>query len=383
MSSQAPVKRLSGVYIFYFALLGVWVPYWGLYLADIGFDGRTIGVVFGISFLARILGPYFAAYFAEKTGSRVPVMRWFAWLSVVSALPLVFSTNLTLILLSVALYSFFWNAILPILEALTLDWFSEDPARYGRIRIWGSLSFIALVMGLGELLARGSSHWVPLILLATLVLLGVSLSSVPEPVQVIEKHESEGFSHYLKQRHVLVFFVSAFLLQVSHGVYYALFSLFLEENSFSRSGISYLWTLGVVAEVLMFWGMTKLFHRWAIAKALPICLLLSAVRWIVLAYWVVDPAWVAVTQLLHAFSYAAHHGACMIWLARAIPANAADKAQAFYAAICFGLGGASGAFIGGEIWLYSNMASFLFAAVCSALALILWLLFMPRQQAIS
>jgi PPP family 3-phenylpropionic acid transporter len=383
VAAQAPVKRLSGVYSFYFALLGVWVPYWGLYLADIGFDGRTIGVVFGISFLARILGPYFAAYFAEKTGSRVQVMRWLAWLSAASAIPLVFSTNLTVILLSVALYSFFWNAILPVLEALTLDWLREDPARYGRIRIWGSLTFIALVMGLGELLANGSSSWVPVLLLATLILLGISLSSVPEPIQSGDKHKGEGFSHYLKQRHVLVFFLAAFLLQVSHGVYYALFSLFLEENSFSRSGISYLWTLAVVAEVLMFWVMTKLFHRWSIETALPICLLLSAVRWIVLAYWVVDPAWVAFTQVLHAFSFAAHHGACMVWLARVIPANAADKAQAFYAAICFGLGGASGAFIGGEIWLYSNMASFLFAAFSSTLALVLWLLFMPRQRAIN
>ncbi|WP_298633730.1 MFS transporter [uncultured Umboniibacter sp.] len=383
MAIRIPVKRLSGVYSFYFALLGIWVPYWGLYLADIGFDGRTIGVVFAISFLARILGPYFAAYFAEKTGSRVQVMRWLAWLSAASAIPLVYSSNLTVILVSVALYSFFWNAILPILEALTLDWFSEDPARYGQIRIWGSISFIALVMGLGELLANGSSASVPVILLATLVLLGVALSSVPEPSRTIAKHNGEGFRASLKQRHVIVFFLTAFLLQVSHGVYYALFSLFLEENSFSRSGISYLWALAVVAEVLMFWGMTRLFHRWKISTALPICLFLSTVRWVVLAYWVVDPAWVALTQLLHAFSYAAHHGASMIWLAQVIPAKAADKAQAFYAAICFGLGGAFGALIGGEIWLYSNLASFLFAACSSALALILWVLYMPRQPAIN
>ncbi|RMA78941.1 MFS transporter [Umboniibacter marinipuniceus] len=383
MTRQAPVKRLSGVYSFYFALLGVWVPYWGLYLADIGFDGRIIGVVFGISFLARILGPYCAAYFAERTGSRVLVMRWLAWLSVVSALPLVMSTNLTVIVISVALYSFFWNAILPILEALTLEWFTEDPARYGRIRIWGSLSFIALVMGLGELLATGSSSWVPVILLTTLVLLGVGLSSVPEPARTVEKRHGEGFVHYLKQRPVLVFFATAFLLQVSHGVYYALFSLFLETHTFSRSSISYLWTLAVVAEVLMFWMMTRLFHRWSIEAALPLCLLLSSVRWVVLALFVADPAWVAFTQVLHAFTYAAHHGACMIWLARAIPANAADQAQAFYAAICFGLGGASGAFIGGEIWLYSPLGSFLFAASSSALALVLWWAFMPQKRTVS
>ena len=305
-------------------------------------------------------------------------MRVMAWLALFTAIPLLFFQSLSVIVVCVILYSLFWNAILPQLEALTLDWLDTQPERYGSIRIWGSLSFITVVMLVGASLASYSSTIVPMVLIASLLLIALSLSSVPDRTGSSSASTPEGFGAYLAKPAVIVFFVVAFLLQVSHGVYYALFSLFLDLSHYSRTGISYLWSVGVIAEVILFLLMAKLFHRWSIAAALPICLAISAIRWVVLAVAVDSTFWVVTTQLLHAFSYAAHHGACMVWIAQVFPSDLSGKAQAFYAAVCFGLGGAVGAFAGGEIWLLNPMASFLFASFSSGLALLIWLVAATR-----
>jgi PPP family 3-phenylpropionic acid transporter len=52
-----PYWRLSGYYFFYFATLGVLVPYWGLYLQSVGFTPVDIGNLIAILMFSRIVAP--------------------------------------------------------------------------------------------------------------------------------------------------------------------------------------------------------------------------------------------------------------------------------------------------------------------------------------
>ncbi|HAO26324.1 MAG TPA: MFS transporter, partial [Methylophaga sp.] len=55
--SGLPYWRLSGFYLFYFATLGILVPYWGLYLQWEGFSARQIGELTAILLATRIIAP--------------------------------------------------------------------------------------------------------------------------------------------------------------------------------------------------------------------------------------------------------------------------------------------------------------------------------------
>ena len=53
-----PYWRLSSFYFFYFAALGGLVPYWGLYLKQLGFDAVAIGTLMAIPMATKFVAPY-------------------------------------------------------------------------------------------------------------------------------------------------------------------------------------------------------------------------------------------------------------------------------------------------------------------------------------
>src|SRR5690606_40952108 len=60
------------------------------------------------------------------------------------------STAFTDMLLAMLLMAFFWSAALPLIESLTFSHLGARSGGYGRIRLWGSVGFIAAVIGLGH-----------------------------------------------------------------------------------------------------------------------------------------------------------------------------------------------------------------------------------------
>ncbi len=378
---KLPKNRLSAVYFFYFALLGVWLPYWGLYLDDLGFDGQFIGVVMGLSFATRIIGPYLLAFCLARFARRMLFMRLFSLVSSCCCLPLLFMDDRNSIIALVFLYTLTWNALLPQIEALTLDWLDKSPNRYGPIRSWGSIGFIVAVIALGKLLEIEGSHWVPWLLLFSLLGLTFFLTTVDEHHKLDSiGSSSHSFWRSLTTKPIAVFFFTTFCLQLSHGVYYALFSVYLEDFGYSRSAISYLWTLAVIAEVLLFMAMGRLFVQMSLNQILLLGLIVSGVRWLLLVLVASSIYWVALTQLLHAFSFAAHHGASMVWIKERFGEDLMPQGQAFYTGACFGIGGGLGAYLGGEIWMLSHSGSFIFASVISFFGAFLWYLYLAMRN---
>ena len=77
-------------------------------------------------------------------------------------------------------YSFFQNAILAQFEAVTMYHLQSSRADYGKIRLWGSLGFIATVAGLGVLFDWVAISWLPL----TLLLCAFAASATPPNKQI-------------------------------------------------------------------------------------------------------------------------------------------------------------------------------------------------------
>lgn len=345
-----PYWRLSLFYFFYFAVLGGFMPYWGLYLQGLGFTEADIGQLIAISMLTRIVAPAFWGWLADRTGQRMALVRAGAMMVCVFWAGILFvGDRFWMMALVLFAYSFFQNAILAQFEAVTIAHLGERRAQYGRIRLWGSLGFIATVAGFGWLFDYLEVRHLPVLLLICALTAALFSLVVPAPVQAKKEQRSQPIGRTLLQPGVMAFLLVHFLLQFSHAPYYSFFSQHLEANGYSHSTIGMMWSLGVLAEVLAFTQTHRLLRRFSESFLIQACLWLAMIRWVVIGVAVDEPLLIWTVQGLHAFSFAVFHATAMQWIFREFSEGQQGQGQAAYSAL-WGLGVAMGSWAAGGAW---------------------------------
>jgi PPP family 3-phenylpropionic acid transporter len=253
--------------------------------------------------------------------------------------------------LIMALYAFFWHAVLPQFEVLTLAHLGEQTERYSEVRLWGSVGFIVTVVGLGELFERVSLEVFPWVLIGIISCIFISSWWVPN-AQLSSARDnplSGGFLRQLRQPGVLAFFIVVGLMQLCHGPYYTFITLYLESLGYSRGVIGQLWAIGVVAEILVFLLMVRLLRHVSLRQVLIASLLLAVLRWLLLGTLADHWFWLLLAQLLHAATFGSFHSVCVLVVRRSFNARQQGQGQALYAAVS-GVGGGLGALFAGYSW---------------------------------
>jgi MFS transporter, PPP family, 3-phenylpropionic acid transporter len=345
-----PYWKLSGFYFFYFASIGAFVPYWGLYLRGEGFTPGQIGELMAIIMATKIIAPNVWGWVADATGRRTLVIRLAALLALVTFSGVTLYTGYWWIAAIMAVFSFFWNAALPQFEALTLNRLGSRTHRYAHIRLWGSIGFIASVALLGPLFERVDVGILPWLMLAMLAALWLSTLTVSEGTAAPVVHGGPSLVGTLRRPEVLALLIACFMMQASHGPYYAFFTIYLEDNGYSRTMAGQLWALGVVAEVVVFLMMHRwlpLFGAW---RLLLVAILVTAVRWWLLASMPQLLPVMLLTQVMHAASYGLYHAAAISLIHEFFPGRLQGRGQALYSSLSFGLGGAMGSLASGYVW---------------------------------
>src|SRR3989338_2034847 len=138
--------RIAGFYFFYYAFVGMFAPYWSLYLQSIHFDAIEIAILMSMQPVMRMIAPNIWGWLADHTGKRLLVVQIAATLSAVCYLGVFATTSFWGMLLVLGLMGFFWSASMPLVEATTLTYLGKHTANYGRIRSWGSVGFIVAVI---------------------------------------------------------------------------------------------------------------------------------------------------------------------------------------------------------------------------------------------
>jgi PPP family 3-phenylpropionic acid transporter len=178
--------------------------------------------------------------------------------------------------------------------------------------------------------------------------------------------QRQPLAHILRRPAVLAFFAVSFFLQLSHGPYYTFFSIYLEAQSYSKSSIGVFWSLGVIAEVLLFLGMHRVLAAYSLRNIVLWSLALSCLRWLLIAYFVEYPAVLFLAQCLHAASFGSYHAAGIEIIRRSFTGHQ-GQGMALYSGVSFGLGGAAGAVLSGWAWDFSSVLCFTMAAVAAAI----------------
>ena len=132
-------------YLFYFAALGAFAPYWSVYLKHLSFNAIEIGQLTALFMFTKLIAPFVWGWLADHTGKRLKWVRLAAFLTIPSLLLIFFNQSYFWIAFAMFLFGFFWNASLPQFEALTLNHLGKKSSDYSKVRLWGSVGFIIAV----------------------------------------------------------------------------------------------------------------------------------------------------------------------------------------------------------------------------------------------
>ena len=367
---------LAITYLFYFGQFGVLMPYLGVLLDGRGFSSSEIGELFAVITFARIAGPNLWAVLADKSGRALKVLQLGALLTFGTFCLMLFVDDFWALTLSLALMMMFWTAILPQIEGLTLNCVRGNATHYGRIRLWGSIGFILLTIFTGKMIDVFSSDapiYVGVIVLFSLFTVTLFLKE-PTPEKSIEQQQISIW-HKINTPVFYAFLLSAGLLQLSFGAYYGFFALYVLDLGYSGQATGWLLALGVLAEIVIFLQAGKLITLFGVKWILVISILLTALRWYLLAVYANNPAILVLSQVLHAFSFGMTHAASMHFIHHYFGNKLQSQGQAIYISVGFGVGGAIGGYGAGYFWHQGQGAELTFtlaavAAILSALSLV-------------
>ncbi len=349
------------------------MPFWPLYLEDKGFTAESIGYLTGIMMATKIIAPNLWSWLADRTGQRMTIIRAGTLLGLILFLGIfIDAQRFWWLVIIIAAYSFFWNAVLAQFEVATLSHLDGRYQRYSQIRVWGSVGFIAAVTLLGLFFDYFSVTWLPWFIV--LLLTGIWLSSLlveENKSSTDNKEPRRSFVEVLRQPHVITFMLVCFLLQVSHGPYYTFFSLFLEDHGYSRTVTGLLWSLGVVAEVIVFIIMHRLLDRFSLRYIMLASLILSVIRWLLIGFYVDNWMILIFAQCLHAATFGSYHAFAVEMVRRMFGGGLEGQGMALYSGLSFGAGGAVGAVLSGWIWESNPELSYLLAALTCLVAVVI------------
>lgn len=340
-------SRLSAFYFAHFAHGGIFIAYFPLYLAGRGFGAVEIAWVLALPQLARIVAPAGWGWVADRTGAQRAVVVFCCAAAVAGFASLPFASGLAAIAWLVAATSLLSAGALPLVEAITLGSLASQPGRYGPIRLWGSVGFIATVLAGGVWLDLQPVETLPvgLAMFAALAL-GVALA-LPRDTAHVPQH---GHARLRWTRPMLALLGAGFCMAAAHGTLYAFLTLHLEREGYSGTVIGVLWTLGVLAEIVVFLYLPALFRRFALSAILAASFVCAALRFLAIGWFAGALVVVVLAQLLHAASFGSFHAACVAAVHRVFPEGAQARGQALFSGVTYGAGGAAGALAAGWAW---------------------------------
>ena len=346
-----PAFRLSSFYFAYYAALGAFTPYWALFLKHRGMDVAAISILMSLWYATRIIAPTTWTTIAARSPRPIRWLRIGCALTLASFAAFVLPMQFTGLFAGMVLFCFAYNAVMPQFEAITLSHLPGRSERYGRIRVWGSIGFILVVAGFGPLLdgiGIGALPW----LMLPLFLMLLGSAAINDYARAVDERVEAGdaFWQRLKRPEVLAFFAIAFLTQISFGPYYTFFSIYMDGHGYTTTQIGGYWTIGVVAEIVVFFLAARIFARWKASTVLVAALLSAALRWWVIALFP-DNVWLmSLAQVTHALNFAGFFAAAMHLLAQYFPGRMNGHGQGVFYGFSSGIGGVVGALLAGQLW---------------------------------
>lgn len=352
--------RLGLVYGALFLIIGCYLPYLPVWLEWRALSADQIAILLATPLFGRILIAPTLSFMADRLGDRRLILIVLAWGSLAAYGALMLAEGFWPMLFAMVLIAVASTTLMPLTETVAISAIRRTRLDYGRVRLWGSLSFIGASLGVGIVIQYwGPGLILPLLLgAASLMVLGSYLIpkdlASAKPFGTASKASSKASSEapsmaspkrrlrlrdglaLLRSPLFLLFLLAASFIHGSHALLYAFGSLHWRAQGFSGSTIGALWSIGVIVEIALFAVSGRVIAKLGSTRLLVLAGFATTLRWSVMAFD--PPLWATVClQTLHAMSFGATHLAAIHFLTHAIPEDRSATAQGLYSAVVAGL----------------------------------------------
>ncbi len=376
--------RISPMYLLFFALFGIFMPFVARFLTENGLTEQETSVILAVVNGVNLFAPFLFSYLADKTGRRLVFIR-FGFLAIgLFYLLSLFAEGFWQYLLIFGLFGVFLSAVLPQMESVTLAILGTERKRYGQIRLWGSLGFVVIVWVMGQLLDIYPVAILPIAGTVVTLLMFASTYIIPErphakvkPEANAEPRTEDAFTVQWGQ--VIVLLLVVLFWQFGMAPYNTFFDIYLRAQGFSASINGFLISFGALCEILIFFYVARLFSHFSERILMSFALLFTIVRWLLLYRFPEIFGVVLFTQSLHALTFGLVHSVAVHRIAHLFPESRASFGQGLYVALGTGLGLFCGNLLAGYLWNGSGLV-YLQAAGWTLLALVVtWFGFKETQ----
>lgn len=360
MFQTTPFRWISQYYFGFFFVFGAYLPFWTLWLESKNISSSQIGMILGLGFIVRFVANLTLTPRFSRAEQLIPALRWITSIAVATLLALwLGGNNDYLIAVGTIVFNLCCGPIAPISDAVANYYAKHRMLDYGKARLWGSVSFILASTLVGWSVAHLGSDMIVIIALGgTVVLLAVSLrDATPMPSSDLGLRPIRvKLHHVLTERPVLLFIVLTSLIQGSHAAYYSFSSIYWKASGYSEETIGYLWSIGVIAEVMVFALSRRVLSGWTLQRMFTVACFAVMVRWGLTATSTNLLVLVGI-QALHSITFAMAHMAAIRYIQQA-PNHKMVAIQSLYNAIS--LGGVVAVLTSLSGWGYSHFGGHMF-----------------------
>lgn len=372
-SSPQGLTPIAAFYFFYYGFLGVFSPYWGPYLRALDVPMAMIGIVTSLPLINRMYAPAIWGWCVDHTGRHGFWMKLAGVGCLAGFTILLFTHSFNWMFAAVLVSTFFWSAAQPQVDATAMSLLKGNSGGFSRLRVWGSLGFVAVTMIVGYLVDLLGVQILPYA--GVLVLIGMAAITwrIPKPETVkVGGGRASGVIAILRRKEVWSLLLGSLLLGVAQGMLLSFYSIHLGEHGIVKSTMAWLWSLAVLAEATLYWFMTHISSRFSMRALYLFSAFAGGVRYLMIA-WGAD--WISVlviAQLFYALSFGIQNTMAVAYIHRFFGEAHRTTGQALYIVFTYGIGGSVGSVLTGILWDYFGGGwSFSVAALASFIALLI------------
>lgn len=351
--------------------VGIALPFWALWLADIGMTPGEIGILIGFPSFLKVLSSPFIAQLCDRTGMvRRPMMALLA-LSALFFSGYFFVRSFALLTVVTLLFSVTYYAVGPLLESYAVRVCDKYNLQYGRIRSVGSIVFVLTSILFGKYLDHTGYDYFLYFCVGSLIITFFAVSQLPREGGQRSRQVVAGDSAHsplkflLTNRRFIMFLIVVSLIQMSHGFIYVMGSVHWAAQGIDNETIGMLWSIGVIAEIAVFIFAGRIITLFRPMYVLAFIAFFGVVRWVVLGLTSYLPL-LFIVQTFHGLTYAASHLVAMYFLSSRVPDRYFMTAQSLYSSVPMGLSIGTVMLVAGPLYgRFGGQAYFFMAALCA------------------
>ena len=375
IASMAEAKRFAGrlaaFYATMFGMLGTYLPFFPVWLKAVGIEPSWIGIITAVPAVTRFTVLPLVTGLAER---RQALRQAIIVTAIATALGLVLvgtQHQALPVFLIFAVTCCLWTPTAPLTDAYALRGVAHYGLNYGPLRLWGSAAFVvgALACGLSiDVISPAHLIWIIGAVAGVSALTSFGL----RPLEIARKAERDqhGAPALLRYPGFLAIIAASALIQGSHVAYYIFSSIVWKQAGFGGLTIAALWSLGVLAEIVLF----ALSPRFTLPSAVLVVIagLSAAARWVITAR---EPpiAILAIVQLAHGLTFGLTQVGTMGLLVHHVPGHVMARGQGYLAA-CSGIVASGTSILSGMVFArYGQGVYYVMAAMALSGAIVMWL----------